>query len=318
MFNDSIYGNPMYDGVSAPSTVIPTFTDFNPSYAGNPYMEQQSPVVDPVQIAAQRQAIEDQAYQDELAARAAQLNMRSQYSAQPIQQQESLSSYPEDYQTYTIRRGDSLSKIARDHGMSPTEWRKLAEINGITNPDLIRAGQTISIPSNWKRLVSEAPIKPRVSSTAKSQGTTTNRSTASTKKTQTPVRNTRTYSEGNITSKTYTLPEVSVKPKTSDIKARADYNRNKTKEALSRNRYPNSKGTSLSEQARERARQARLREENQRMKRAKAVRAQQKKAQDRADRAQAVGERMGYAVPQYQFPFNYRGSRRQLANGLIY
>ena len=45
--------------------------------------------------------------------------------------------------TYTVKKGDSLSKIAAAYGMN---YKTLAEYNGITNPDLIKVGQVIKIP----------------------------------------------------------------------------------------------------------------------------------------------------------------------------
>lgn len=44
---------------------------------------------------------------------------------------------------YTVVRGDTLSAIAARYG---TSWRVLAELNGITDPNLILPGQKISIP----------------------------------------------------------------------------------------------------------------------------------------------------------------------------
>ncbi len=46
--------------------------------------------------------------------------------------------------TYTISKGDNLSSIAEALGYSVEE---LAAYNNISNPDLIRAGATLSIPS---------------------------------------------------------------------------------------------------------------------------------------------------------------------------
>jgi murein DD-endopeptidase MepM/ murein hydrolase activator NlpD len=46
--------------------------------------------------------------------------------------------------SYTIRRGDRLGDIAHDFGVSIST---LISINDISNPDLIRAGQTLVIPS---------------------------------------------------------------------------------------------------------------------------------------------------------------------------
>ena len=46
-------------------------------------------------------------------------------------------------QDYTVRSGDSLSVIARDHGVSTAD---LASANGISNHHLIRVGQVLTIP----------------------------------------------------------------------------------------------------------------------------------------------------------------------------
>ena len=46
--------------------------------------------------------------------------------------------------TYTVKSGDTLSSIAKKYG---TTYQKLAEYNGISNPDIISVGQVIKIPS---------------------------------------------------------------------------------------------------------------------------------------------------------------------------
>lgn len=46
-------------------------------------------------------------------------------------------------QTYTVKKGDTLSKIATKYG---TTYQKLASYNGIANPDKISVGQVIKIP----------------------------------------------------------------------------------------------------------------------------------------------------------------------------
>jgi LysM repeat protein len=45
---------------------------------------------------------------------------------------------------YTVKSGDTLDKIAKDHG---TTWQKLARDNGIANPNLIRPGQQLTLPA---------------------------------------------------------------------------------------------------------------------------------------------------------------------------
>ena len=49
-------------------------------------------------------------------------------------------------QRYTIKSGDNLSKISKHFYGSPNHYQKIAEANGIADANLIRAGQTISIP----------------------------------------------------------------------------------------------------------------------------------------------------------------------------
>jgi LysM repeat protein len=54
-------------------------------------------------------------------------------------------SYPE--KTYTVREGDTLSGIAAALWKDPTKWRKLAQANGIRNPRILRAGQSLLVPA---------------------------------------------------------------------------------------------------------------------------------------------------------------------------
>lgn len=50
--------------------------------------------------------------------------------------------------TYIVKKGDSLSKIAKDQYGDANEWRKIFEANRdqIQDPDLIHPGQTLRIP----------------------------------------------------------------------------------------------------------------------------------------------------------------------------
>ena len=47
----------------------------------------------------------------------------------------------------SFKKKDTLQKIAKRFYNSPELYKKLAEYNGILNPDLIQVGQTIEIPS---------------------------------------------------------------------------------------------------------------------------------------------------------------------------
>jgi nucleoid-associated protein YgaU len=51
--------------------------------------------------------------------------------------------------TYTVKSGDSLSKIAKQHYGDASAWKRIYEANKATigsNPDLIKPGQQFVIP----------------------------------------------------------------------------------------------------------------------------------------------------------------------------
>lgn len=50
---------------------------------------------------------------------------------------------PPEHRTYVVQPGDTLSGIAQQFGV---DWRALAELNGISDPELIYVGQTLRIP----------------------------------------------------------------------------------------------------------------------------------------------------------------------------
>lgn len=72
-------------------------------------------------------------------------------------------------QSYTVQSGDTLSQIAEKYG---TTYKKLAEYNAITNPDLIYIGQIIKIPSSDSSSVKPANpfAEPSVNITKGSSG----------------------------------------------------------------------------------------------------------------------------------------------------
>jgi LysM repeat protein len=64
---------------------------------------------------------------------------------------------------YTVQRGDTLTEIARDHGVSVSD---LVEANSIRNRDLIRIGQVLVIPGKDKQhVVSRGETLVRIAST---------------------------------------------------------------------------------------------------------------------------------------------------------
>jgi len=56
---------------------------------------------------------------------------------------------PAAVRTYTVKSGDSLSKIARSELGDASKWPEIFEANRdkISNPDLIHPGQVLNLPS---------------------------------------------------------------------------------------------------------------------------------------------------------------------------
>ncbi|UJB46791.1 LysM peptidoglycan-binding domain-containing protein [Streptomyces sp. A1-5] len=48
-----------------------------------------------------------------------------------------------DARTHKVVRGETLSAIARTYG---TTWQAIAKANGLTDPDRITPGQTLTLP----------------------------------------------------------------------------------------------------------------------------------------------------------------------------
>ena len=57
------------------------------------------------------------------------------------------SSTPNRDRTYTVKPGDSLSKIARELLHDANRYREIAALNGIQNPNVINVGQVLRIPA---------------------------------------------------------------------------------------------------------------------------------------------------------------------------
>jgi LysM repeat protein len=71
------------------------------------------------------------------------------------------------YQTYTVRGGDSLSKIAQRLGIS--NWRDLYNLNKSligANPNYIRPGQVLNIPGTQAQKAAPTPAAPTASAGA--------------------------------------------------------------------------------------------------------------------------------------------------------
>ena len=55
-------------------------------------------------------------------------------------------------QTYTVNKGDTLSKIAKEFYGSANRWHEIYDANRdqLSNPDLIKPGQVLKIPTGAK------------------------------------------------------------------------------------------------------------------------------------------------------------------------
>ncbi len=71
--------------------------------------------------------------------------------------------------TYVVKKGDSLSTIAKRHGLSTLE---LSSLNNIKNPNMIRVGQKLILPGGSEPVESEPiiPKTPTVSRKVKVEG----------------------------------------------------------------------------------------------------------------------------------------------------
>jgi LysM repeat protein len=70
---------------------------------------------------------------------------------------------PESSITYVVQRGENLSQIALRHGVN---WRLLAQVNGITNPDHVYSGQVLTIPGANARGTDMGIIAPAIDAPA--------------------------------------------------------------------------------------------------------------------------------------------------------
>lgn len=66
--------------------------------------------------------------------------------------------WPDETETYIVAQGESLSTIARRHGLSVAE---VVALNRLTDPNKIRAGQTLVLPAGSSKTATVAP--PRAS-----------------------------------------------------------------------------------------------------------------------------------------------------------
>ena len=60
-------------------------------------------------------------------------------------------------ETYVVQKGDSLSRIAKRFGVN---HRELAEVNGITDPNKIKIGQSLTLPAHASKSATVSSPKP--------------------------------------------------------------------------------------------------------------------------------------------------------------
>lgn len=126
-------------------------TPVAPESAPEPTPVPAEPVVDEAQAEADAEAIRNieamKAAEAEKAAaeQAAAEQAAAEQAAAEAQAQEMAAPAPEpELRTYTVVKGDNLTKIGKKFGVS---WKSIAELNGISNPDLIHPGQVFKIPN---------------------------------------------------------------------------------------------------------------------------------------------------------------------------
>lgn len=68
-------------------------------------------------------------------------------------------------QTHTVVAGDNLTSISQQYFGSARHWRAIADFNGIENPDRLRVGQTIRLPSAEQLGAGRAPATDRAAPT---------------------------------------------------------------------------------------------------------------------------------------------------------
>ena len=79
-------------------------------------------------------------------------------------------------ETYTVKAGDNLSSIAIKIFGDANKWREIAEINGITNPAVIKVGQLLQLPPKKGNVTAATPVEITVEGSKafyRFQGTTT-------------------------------------------------------------------------------------------------------------------------------------------------
>lgn len=86
---------------------------------------------------------------------------------------------------YKVKAGDTLSEIAQANG---ADWRQLAELNNLDNPDLILIGQTLKLDGAPKATVTERRSKAKPSTERSERKKPTAKSERKTRTTRSETR----------------------------------------------------------------------------------------------------------------------------------
>lgn len=70
-----------------------------------------------------------------------------------------ITNHKEHFSSYTVQRGDNLAQLSRKLLVNPSDFTKLAQLNGIKNPALIRPGFVLDIPRSMLNFDSQ-PSEP--------------------------------------------------------------------------------------------------------------------------------------------------------------
>lgn len=103
--------------------------------------EQDDEAVRNIEAMQAKAAEEKAAAEAQAAEQAAAEQAQAEAAAAPA---EELAAPAPELRTYTVVKGDNLTKIGKKFGVS---WKAIAELNGIANPDLIHPGQVFQIPN---------------------------------------------------------------------------------------------------------------------------------------------------------------------------
>ena len=60
---------------------------------------------------------------------------------------------------YTVQKGDKLIRVTKDMLAQPADWKAIARLNGLPDPNVIKPGQTVQVPV---RMLKSQPLEAKV------------------------------------------------------------------------------------------------------------------------------------------------------------